>query len=1507
MSHFQFHDATRGWFDGEFPQPTEAQAAAWPVIGGGDHCLLLAPTGSGKTLAAFLAAIDGLMFPRSRKALEPTDGESNGRVSGVKVLYISPLKALGVDIQRNLRSPIAGIRATAERMELDYHLPTIGVRTGDTPSRDRQQLNRQPPDILITTPESLYLLLTSQARKILPTIDTLIIDEIHSLVGNKRGAHLFLSLERLEAYRQQQRPSAPVMQRIGLSATQRPLEEIARLLGGAECRRGELVPRRVQIVESSRNRRLDLTVEVPVEDMSRMAESQPPADGDDPTAPIPSIWPAIHAQLVERIRQHRSTMIFVNSRRLAERMAAAINECAESELALAHHGSIAKDTRLQIEDRLKRGELAAIVATSSLELGIDMGAVDLVIQIESPPTIASGIQRIGRAGHQVDATSKGVIYPKFRGDLLSCSAAVANMQAGFVEATYYPRNPLDVLAQQITAMASLEPVAVDEVFATVRQAAPFHDLQRSTFEGVLDLLAGRYPSDEFAELRPRVVWDRLAGTIGPRRGTQRMAIVNAGTIPDRGLYGVYLASGANNSRIGELDEEMVFETRPGEVFLLGASSWRVIEITHDRVLVEPAPGEPGRMPFWRGDGPGRPLDFGEAIGRLARELLALDSQSAMRRLTDTHGLDAQAAANLLEYLHEQREATGEIPTDRSVVIESFLDEIGDWRVAILSPFGARVHAPWATVVAARLREEMAGDVDLMWTDDGLLFRIPRVGDAPPPAEWFLPSADELEEVLIRELGGTALFAARFRENAGRALLLPKRMPGRRTPLWLQRRRSADLLRVASQFPSFPIMLETYRECLRDVFDIDGLTKLMRDIAARRIAIHVCHSSTASPFARSLLFSYVGNFLYEGDAPLAERKAATLALDHQQLRELLGTADLRSLLDADVIAQLALELQRLDGKWPIRSGDDLQEMLVRLGDMTEAEIRGRVPSDLRSSLAHWLVQLSAQRRVVELQIGGESRWVAAEDASRFRDVQGCQLPPGLPSAFLESAQDPLGDLIGRYARTHVPFTADDVAARLGIGVAMVRGKLSELAGRNRVVSGEFTPGQHGTEWCDANVLKKLKHRCLAKLRQQVEPVDRETLVRFVSHWQSIARPRSGYDGVLDVIEQLQGLPLPATAWEDSILPVRVRDFHSQMLDELCAAGEIVWRGHEPIGESDGRIAFYLTDDFAKLGLPTEPPEDPLEQEFVTRLAEGGPQFFQDLVSATGHFAPDAMRVIWSLVWRGLVSNDTLGPVRMRRQGGGRGTVGTGPQFRSRRDQTRAIGVGRWRLLPEIVATTTEQAVAWARQLIDRHGVLCRESMVLESVPGGFARLYPVLRDLEESGKLRRGYFVEGMGGAQFAAPGAEDQLRQFRHGDRQADSDERHAMILSAVDPASPYGTLLAWPEGAGKPQRAAGAQVFLIDGIVTGYVSKSGRQLLTFGAAASHDHARQSRLAELFAEYAGSRESLTLRKVDDLPVLESPLLPVLEAVGFRRTVGALYFPRRAAERERRFIGRFADD
>ncbi len=1218
--------------------------------------------------------------------------------------------------------------------------------------------------------------------------------------------------------------------------------------------------------------------------------SGPASSATSPASGAGSIWPSIYPRLVELVRAHRSTMIFTNSRRLAERLAGSLNDTAGEEIALAHHGSVAREKRLEIEDRLKRGELPAIVATSSLELGIDMGAVDLVIQIEAPPSIASGMQRIGRAGHKVGEPSRGILFPKYRGDLLAAAAATARMQEGRVEETTYPRNPLDVLAQQIVAIVVSAPAQVDDLYRLVRGAAPFAELPRSSFEGVLDMLSGRYPSDEFAELRPRVTWDRVGGEVRAREGARHVAVVNAGTIPDRGLYGVFLKGddSRRSMRVGELDEEMVFESQPGDVFVLGASSWRIEEITHDRVMVSPAPGVPGKMPFWHGDRPGRPTEFGQAIGELARGLVSAKPDLAAKRLREEHGLDARAATNLIAYLEEQKEATGEVPSDRTIVVERYQDDIGDWRVCVLSPWGARVHAPWATAVLAALKESHAGDVEALWSDDGMVFRVPE-SDEPPDVALFLPAADEVEDLVVRNLGESSLFAARFRENAARALLLPRRHPGRRSPLWQQRKRASDLLAVASRYGSFPILLETYRECLRDVFDLPGLTEILRRIASRAIRVVTRDTRTPSPFAASLLFSYVANFIYDADAPLAERRAQALSVDQAQLRELLGEAELRELFDPDAIEGLERSLQRLEGR-RVRHADGLHDLLLSLGDLSEAEILAR--SEAPDEAPRWLEALVRDRRVIAVRVAGEARFAAAEDAGKLRDALGVVPPPGLPAAFLEAREgaEPVTDIVSRYARTHGPFRLEEAAGRWGLPVGVVRLALDRLAERGRVIEGDFLPEGRTREWCDAGVLRAIKRRSLAKLRREVEPVEHAAFARFLAVWQGVARPRAGLEALLSAVEQLQGCPIPASVLEAEVLPARVERYRPADLDFLLASGEIVWRGLEPLGPSDGRVALYLTDRASLLAPPPRPlaSAGPLAAEVRSLLSKRGALFFPDLAAETGAFAGDLVSVLWDLVWAGEISNDTLAPLRSLLSGSSAKSArrGRGRAFRSRRLGPPG-SEGRWFVVPapRKPPSETERRAALSRALLERYGVLTREAVAAEGIEGGFSTVYPILKAMEDAGQVRRGYFVAGLGATQFALAGADDRLR----GERDApEPDASQTLVLAATDPANPYGAALPWPqppasEAVARPQRAAGAQVVTRAGELLAWIGRTETNMLSFlpadepaRGAAARDLARA--LARLVD--TGRRRAVLVGKVDGRDPRESPLAAHLVGAGF---------------------------
>ncbi len=1610
-----FHPVTAAWFRAVFDAPTAPQRMGWPVIARGENALILAPTGTGKTLAAFLWCLDRLMLGDrdngTKRQGDKATPRSGNEQRGCRIVYVSPLKALAVDVERNLRSPLAGIANMARRMAVPFREPAISVRTGDTPQRERARFAHRPADILITTPESLYLILTSRAAEALRTVDTVIIDEIHALVPTKRGAHLSLTLERLQAL------TARSLQRIGLSATQRPLEEVARFLGGIEIQgqrdkgieeqrelgsgirdqrseKAELetsespsgavevrvplslcpsVPedaeafalryRPVTIVNAVAPKQLKLRIEVPVEDMARLGEMEEIPSG--PASQTPrriSIWNAIHPRLLEMIRARNSTILFVNARQIAERLAGALNDLAGEPIARAHHGSLAAAQRSVIEEQLKAGQIRALCATSTLELGIDMGAVDLVIQIESPPSVASGMQRIGRAGHHVDAVSEGVLFPKYRADLVACAAVTRAMHEGRIESTRFPRNPLDVLCQQLVAIVAHPPakaanrgareqeykgtreqgnekirtagrngkqsrnlgapgldfetgktaspeVPVDFLFDLVRGAAPFGSLTRSAFEGVLDLLSGRYPSDEFAELRPRLTWDRIRNVVSAREGAARLAILNAGTIPDRGLYGVFLAyTDGKAVRVGELDEEMVFESHPNETFILGASTWRIVDITHDRVTVTPAPGEPGKMPFWKGDGPGRPLEFGRRIGAMVRELRALPQPAALTRLVAEHDLDPGAAENLLRFLADQAEATGQVPDDRTIVIERTRDELGDWRVCVLSPFGSRIHVPWAMAVSARIRAAGGPEVETLWGDDGFVLRFPDT-DEPPDSDWILVESAEAMQLVLRQLGSTALFAGRFREAAGRALLLPRRRADQRSPLWQLRKRSYDLLGVASRYPSFPLLLEAYRECLRDVFDMPALIETLRAIEQRQVRVHVVETRKPSPFASSLLFSYVANFLYDGDAPLAERRAQALTIDQEQLRELLGEADLRELLDADAIAEVEEAAQCLAESYRARSADGIHDLCLKLGDLSREELARRVVSpDLLTNVD----RLIRARRLLDLRIAGEKRLVAAEDAARYRDALGIPLPPGLAVALLEPVAHPVLELVRRYARTHGPFTTREAAERFALDAEAVENGLRQLAQEGRVLEGGFRPGGLHREWCDAEILRQIRRKSLARLRREVEPVEQHTLARFLTHWQGLLTPRRGgpahLDALLDAIENLQGAPLPASLLETSILPARIADYAPAGLDTLIAAGEVAWAGVEPIGERDGRIALFLADKLPLLA-QSRPIVEPLterEEKLLDVLASTGASFFDPLHQALGGGYPgETMDALWSLVWRGLITNDSLHALRAytARPESARTPrrLQTGAVFRSRRTTPPNVQ-GRWSLLPlrppngsggarsalkrhgfshadsaqvdvaplategmsslgepappglkpgEFLSpafgaahampfqsnfpTATEASHALALQLLSRYGILLRESVAAENVLGGFSAVYDVLKALEESGRIRRGYFVAGLGATQFALPAAVDLLRQLR---TPPPAEKPEFVQLAATDPANPYGSALRWPalpameeDSESAPRiltRATYAEVILRNGQLVAWLRRGNPNLLVF-------------------------------------------------------------------------------
>ncbi|MCK6096184.1 DEAD/DEAH box helicase [Micrococcus sp. EYE_162] len=1705
----RFSEPTRAWFTGAFEGPTPAQVGAWDAISSGRHALVIAPTGSGKTLSSFLWALDS--FVR-----EPADPE----VSATRVLYISPLKALGVDVERNLRAPLIGITQTARTLGRAVPQVRVGVRSGDTPAAERRRLLQDPPDILITTPESLFLMLTSKGRSALAGVRTVIVDEVHAVAGTKRGAHLAVSLERLDALLE--RP----VQRIGLSATVEPASEVARFLGGVQP---------VTIVRPASAKQWDLAVSVPIPDMTDLSApsgaqdtgpgSSPagaPGGADGGAAMGGSIWPHVEERIVDLVSERRSTLVFANSRRLAERLTGRLNEIWEarqeaaaaadlpdavpgfrepaqagdvvagwlaqrdaapatprtpvhgpaqvagqtgtgsgtvSDFARAHHGSVSKEQRAIVEEALKTGQIRCVVATSSLELGIDMGAVDQVIQVESPPSVASGLQRVGRAGHQVGEVSRGVFFPKHRGDLVDTAVVAERMVAGCIESLRVPANPLDILAQQTVAAVAIEDVEAEAWFDLVRRSAPFSALPHSAYESVLDLLAGRYPSDEFAELRPRILWDREEGTLSGRPGAQRLAVTSGGTIPDRGLFGVFLAtdsSGAGGGRdgaaadgdtgesaakssagsarsggrrVGELDEEMVYESRVGDVILLGATSWRIVDITADRVLVLPAYGQPGKLPFWRGDAAGRPAELGDAVGRFRREVDA-DPQSAPARL-EAAGLDPWARDNLLAYLKDQREATGTLPTEMTLVVERFTDELGDWRVVLHSPFGMAVHAPWALAVGARLAQRYGletGSGAAMAADDGIVLRIPLMDTEPPGAELFEFTAEELDEIVTAEVGGSALFAARFRENAARALLLPRRNPGRRSPLWQQRQRAAQLLDVARKFPQFPVILETVREVLQDVYDLPALKDVAARLASRAIRMVEVTTTAPSPFAQSILFGYVAQFIYEGDSPLAERRAAALSLDPALLSELLGTEELRELLDADVIAGVEAELQRLAPDRRVRGAEGLADLLRLVGPLTVVEAArrtlpeveagaadpepaaGETPASEPDSAAHeaavagMLDELVRANRAFRLRREGGEVYAAVEDAARLRDALGVPIPMGVPVTFLEPVEDPLGDLVGRYARTHGPFTAAEAGAALGLGGAVVLGVLQRLASERRVSTGAFrpdgAPGATGldAEWCESEVLRRIRRRSLAALRAEVEPVEQAAYGRFLADWQHL-RPRPGHpspaslegvDGVAVALDQLAGMPLPASAWESLVLPARVRDYAPTMLDELLSTGEYVWSGTAEAAGNDGWVAIHPADAVdLTLRLPEAqqgpaPADAALRERILAVLGSGGAWFFPQLVErvlalgaeqgAEPVRGPAVLEALWALVWEGKVGNDTFAPVRgllslgktahrtgrqsprartARTGGAGRGlgsrlagvrgrgryaglaagdgaagsaSAGIAPGVGGLSAAEQARAAGRWSLLPEAERDPTVRAHATAELLLDRYGVITRGSVVAEEVPGGFAGQYQLLTRMEDAGQVRRGHFVEGLGGAQFSTGAVVDRLRGFQRAQEEGGDDDGAdgpgaiggppsgwvsplgpppgrpavnpharpeepdppALALAATDPANPYGAALDWPSvppGPGgvvptghRPGRKAGAVVVLIRGRLVLYMERGGKTLLCFTEHAAE--LRAAAAALVWALRTGRTERLSLEKVNGAPILGTPLSGAMLDAGF---------------------------
>lgn len=1565
----QFAPATRAWFGSAFPSPTAVQTAAWAAIGAGENALVIAPTGSGKTLAAFMQAIDQLF--REREAQDGT--AANVAKAATRILYISPIKALGTDVQRNLREPLQGITAQRKRRgDIPVEIK-VGVRTGDTTPAERAGLLRRPPDILITTPESLYLMLTSKARETLRGVRTVIVDEVHAVASGKRGSHLALSLERLDALL-----SAPA-QRVGLSATVRPVERVAQFLGGS---------RPVAVVNPPSSRQFDLRIVVPVEDMADIPPRNSTAASDGPQDRQGSIWPHIEVSILDQVLRRHSTIVFTNSRGQAEKLTARLNELYAERLteedaaapaapgdtaihypssvggtdgrsagvapliARSHHGSVSKEQRGEIEQALKSGELRCVVATSSLELGIDMGMVELVIQVAAPPSVASALQRVGRAGHQVGGTSAGSIYPRTRRDLVDAAVTIDCMLAGRIEAIDPPRNPLDVLAQQTVAAVAMEAVDADAWYATVRRAAPFHTLPRNVFDAVLDMLSRRYPSDDFAEFRPRLVWHRDTGQLTARPGAKQLAVTSGGTIPDRGMFSVVLPEGveqAGSRRVGELDEEMVYESRVNDIITLGTSSWRIQQITNDQVVVTPAPGRSARLPFWRGDGLGRPAELGEAIGAFLALLEGAagvdgsrDIDPTLKERLETAGLDRNAMNNLLTLAGEQREATGMLPTNRTLVLERCRDETGDWRAILHSPYGRRVHDPWALAIAERIRQRLKVDPSVVASDDGIIARIPDTAGRVPGAELFLCDPQTLRKTVTDAVAGSALFAARFRECAARALLLPRRIPGRRSPLWQQRLRAGQLLQIAQGYPDFPILIETARECLQDVYDLPALDALMQRLHDGAVQIAEVTTEVPSPFAASLLFGYVAEFMYETDAPLAERRTSVLSLDSGLLGDLLGQVDLGELLDPVIIDRVGGELQRLVPSHQAKGLEGVADFLRQLGPLTAEEVAARL-SDGEQAQAY-LADLEGQGRIIRVSIAGRGHWAAVEDAARLRDALGVTLPAGLPAVFLEPTQTPLRDLIARYARTHAPFSTGEAAERFGLGVAVADEVLEQLREQGKLLKGNFgierrlamqTPdaGIHPLarhEWIGDDVFKRLRLRSLQAAREATRPVPQQAYVHLLLERQGLvpeavgnaAVPAryaaggalGGVDGVTRVIEQLAGVPLPASLWESQVLPARVRDYAPGMLDELISTGSVLWSGHGQVGEDDGLVALHLQEFASETLSPLPLPRNDsavilsiLQQQILSSLANGGAYFVRQLaaLAASGLHAEepaptpsDIHAALWALTWSGYVTTDTWSPLRAyyggrparrsrpvhvsRRRRGLRGSL-SDERVSTASDPTHSDPTlaGRWSLLHPEPVNDTARALARVEGLLDRYGVVTRSAAVTEDIPGGFPALRPVFRGMEDVGRVLRGRFVEGLGAAQFAERVTVDRLRELAA----APPAEPLAVSLSAADPANPFGTFMPWPSHPSslRPARRAGAFVVLVDGRLMFYLAQGGRQLLSYGDADAVAMTRPLAIGLTALAAALKREKLatfTLERVDGQAPYKSALCAALRAIGF---------------------------
>ncbi|SFE57699.1 ATP dependent helicase, Lhr family [Phytobacter palmae] len=1540
-----FSPATRDWFARAFRHPTPVQAQTWTATNAGENVLAIAPTGSGKTLAAFLYALDQLF----REGDTPSaDGDERKKTT--RILYISPIKALGTDIQRNLQIPLQGISEQRKKHGAPEVVIRVAMRTGDTSTQERATLVRNPPDILITTPESLYLMLTSRARETLRGVETVIVDEVHAVAGNKRGAHLALSLERLDAL------LARPAQRIGLSATVRSPGDVARFLGGS---------RPVTVVNPPALRHPDIRIVVPVANLDDVLSSSDGTGEISHAGREGSIWPHIEAGILDQVLSHKSTIVFTNSRGLAEKLTARLNELYAARMtetgdmqtdaahyvsssgatsnrtqpgtvfiARSHHGSVSKEQRAVTEQALKSGELRCVVATSSLELGIDMGAVDLVIQVASPLSVASGLQRIGRAGHQVGGISKALFYPRTRRELIDSTVVVDCMLTGKLETLTPPRNPLDVLAQQTVAAVSMDALNVDDWYATVQRAAPWKALPREVFDATLDMLAGRYPSGDFSVFRPRIIWQRESGQLTARPGAQLLAVTSGGTIPDRGMFSVLLPEGEEQTgarRVGELDEEMVYESRVNDIITLGATSWRIQQITHDQVIVTPAPGRSARLPFWRGEGSGRPAELGELIGDFMHAL----ADNAFFASPDTLALpgvshDENALANLKGLIEEQRNATGIIPGSRHLVLERCRDEMGDWRIILHSPYGRRVHEPWALAVAGRLHALWGADASIVASDDGIVARLPDTEGKIPDAAVFLFEPEKLSRLVRDAVSNSALFAARFRECAARALLMPGRTPGRRSPLWQQRLRAGQLLEIARGYADFPILLETVRECLQDVYDLPALDRLMRRLNTGEVQISGVTTATPSPFAASLLFGYVAEFMYESDAPLAERRASVLSLDSELLGNLLGQADPGELLDPGVIRQIEEELQRLAPDRKARGKEGLYDLLRELGPMTPDDLAAR-HRESQEAVNAWLDELLAERRAFWLTTGESQRIACMDDAARLRDALGVRLPADLSAVYLNPVAAPLADLFVRYVQTHTLFTVQQIAHAFGLGVAVAQEALEKLreqgkvmrlrAGQPAQVAQPHAPSS--SDWVGEEIFRRLRIRSLQAAREATRPVPATAFTRLLLERQGLLAGSDGspafhtdlaggvfegIEGVLRVIEQLAGLGLPATLWESQILPARVRDYAPEMLDELLSTGEVIWSGQKKLGDDDGLVALHIQEYAAETLIVPQADSaalSPLQQAILALLANGGAWFAHQLSALieSRHVAGDETvtltadalhEALWGLVWQGYITTDIWSPLRALSRAGSSSRPSSQRRVRSRRGHPTLAPratltthmslstptlAGRWSLLHAEKLNDTHWLLAQADNMLDRYGIVSRRAVMMENLPGGFPAMQTVYRNMEDAGRILRGRFVEGMGGTQFAERLTIDRLREL--STVLPEKTVFTPVALSASDPANPFGTQLPWPAHSSSlvPTRRNGALLVIAGGILRLYLAQGGKKMIVW---MDHDEAIAGQVFRALAVALRREPRLhfTLEEINDTPVRQMPLFSLLREVGF---------------------------